>query len=52
MSGRSTILRWNEEMSHAKAAALWGSRLKKPSGDGGKHDDRMPRELKRLPQKT
>ena len=43
-----TILRQNEEMSHAKAAASWGSGLQKPSGGGGQHDDRMPREVKRL----
>ena len=47
-----TILRQNEEMSHAKAAASWGSGLQKPSGDGGQHDDCMPREVKRLPQET
>ena len=47
-----TILRQNEEMSHAKAAASLGSGLQNPSGDGGQHDDCMPREVKRLPQET
>ena len=49
-SGRSTIMRWSEDMSHTHTAASRGSWLWMTIGDGGERDGRMPTELMRPPQ--